>query len=150
MMTKIDDLAFEIEGDKVTLEQDAGCGEVHMVTLHAIHLRHLAESMGMVKTVEASGAELMRDMARYQRALLMLRDQAEHLYSMMVDLVNCGHNDIGVELAKATALADFASHICNEFEDSYSDRKSENEGQPKSAQEKGPAKQQTLALEVRQ
>jgi hypothetical protein len=120
MLTKIDDLAFEVNGDLITLEQDAGCGEVHTVTLHAIHIRHLAEAMGMVKVVTGSSAELLRDLSRYKRALLMLRDQSEHLYSMMVDYAAASHDDIGVELAKTTALADFASHICTEFEGDFS------------------------------
>lgn len=47
-MIKIQDIAFEIDGDLVNIEQDAGCGEVHYVQLHRLHLQHLAEKMGMV------------------------------------------------------------------------------------------------------
>lgn len=37
-MTKIPDIAFEINGDLINIEQDAGCGETHLVQLHKLHL----------------------------------------------------------------------------------------------------------------
>lgn len=44
-MTKIYDLAFEIDGDQINLEQDAGCGEVYRITLHRMHLHHLVAQL---------------------------------------------------------------------------------------------------------
>jgi hypothetical protein len=158
MLTKIDDLAFEIEGDVITLEQDAGCGEVHTVNLHAIHLRHFAECLGMVKEVTGNSAELLRDIKRYQRALLMLRGQSQHLYTMMVDLADSIRDDVGVEVAKATALADFAAHICIEFEGDFSSYRETPPAEaanaptaPQKCSPKGKAlKQVALGLEVAQ
>lgn len=47
-MEKIYDLAFEIEGENIRLEQDAGIGEIHVIDLHMIHLRLLAERAGLL------------------------------------------------------------------------------------------------------
>lgn len=63
MMTQIPDIAFEIDGDLVRIEQSAGCGEVTSVDLHRLHLRHLAELLGSAR----SGLEY-----RVERALLRL------------------------------------------------------------------------------
>lgn len=45
-MTKIPDIAFEIDGEFINLEQDIGCGEVHSVQLHRLHLQHIAGQLG--------------------------------------------------------------------------------------------------------
>jgi hypothetical protein len=50
-MTKIFDLNFEIDGDNIRLEQDAGIGEVHTVDLHLCQLRLLAERTGLLSPV---------------------------------------------------------------------------------------------------
>ena len=47
-MEKIYDIAYEIDGDTINLEQDIGHGEVHSVALHRIHLQLLAEKMGLL------------------------------------------------------------------------------------------------------
>lgn len=63
MMTQIPDIAFEIDGDLVRIEQSAGCGEVTSVDLHRLHLHHLAELLGSAR----SSPEY-----RVERALLRL------------------------------------------------------------------------------
>jgi len=52
-MTKIFDLNFEIDGDNIRLEQDAGIGEVHTVDLHLCQLRLLAERTGLLSPAPA-------------------------------------------------------------------------------------------------
>lgn len=48
-MSKIWDLSYEVDGDSIYLEQDAGIGEVHRMELHSIHLRLLATEAGLLK-----------------------------------------------------------------------------------------------------
>jgi len=46
-MNHIPDLAFKIEGDLITLEQNDGNGNVDRIVLHRLHLRHLSEKTGI-------------------------------------------------------------------------------------------------------
>lgn len=57
-LTNIPDLAFEIDGDLIRLRQDAGCGEEHIVDLHPLHLRHLAEQAGLLAPSPLLGMSL--------------------------------------------------------------------------------------------
>lgn len=76
--TKIFDVAYEIEGDDITIEQDAGCGEVHRITLHRIHLDQLARQAGLLNTPpSAIGNDLM------SRHLTAIRDRALALYELL-------------------------------------------------------------------
>lgn len=52
MMTNIPDLSFKIDGDLIRLEQNDGSGNVDAITLHRIHLRHLAEECGLRSSTE--------------------------------------------------------------------------------------------------
>lgn len=74
-MTRIDDLAFGIDGDYIDLEQDAGCGEMSMIRLHRIHLAHLAEVAGVV-TTDRCAEQSIRTL---QRRLLTLAREIHSL-----------------------------------------------------------------------
>lgn len=71
MMTQIPDIAFEIDGDLVRIEQSAGCGEVTSVDLHRLHLRHLAELMG---STSGAGYQQERALLRLWGKLFLLAD----------------------------------------------------------------------------
>ncbi|QJW84361.1 hypothetical protein HK414_12990 [Ramlibacter terrae] len=49
MMNKMEELAREVTGDSVMLEQGAGFGEVDRVSLHALQVRLLAAEMGLLE-----------------------------------------------------------------------------------------------------
>lgn len=48
MLTQIPGLDYEVYGDLIHLEQNDGSGNVDAITLHRIHLRHLAEECGLL------------------------------------------------------------------------------------------------------
>jgi hypothetical protein len=113
----------------IRLENES-MGDSYVVDLHPIHLRHLAEKMGLLPALSATDAELLRTergrvaelergMDRYKRALLAVRCRSEQLYNNVFSLSQLGHVDMGVEVAQAAALSDFADHICIEFEDDF-------------------------------
>ena len=54
-LTPIPDIAFRIDddGEFIDLEQDAGIGEVNQITLHRIHLAHIAKAAGLLDTDKA-------------------------------------------------------------------------------------------------
>lgn len=95
-----------------------------------MHLRHIAEKMGLIAETSATDAELLRTergrsadlertLDRYKRALLHVRVRAEQLHNNIVSCSQQGHEDLGIEVAQSAALADFAEHVCIEFEDDF-------------------------------
>ena len=102
-MTKIYDLAFEIDGDQISLEQDVGCGDVHKVILHPIHLRHLAEQL--MPLPEPRTATLERRI-RWLRDRFLEADEA--LPADFVDRVA----DAGFFYEWLTASCEVANEFC--------------------------------------
>lgn len=51
MKEKMFDLSWEITGDHIRLEQDSGIGEVHVIGLHKVQLKLLAEQAGLLNPV---------------------------------------------------------------------------------------------------
>ena len=112
-------LSIEVlEAGIVRLENES-MGDSCVVDVHSIHLRLIAEKMGLVREVSASDAELRRDLSRYKRALLMLWDRAEQLHQNIAGLSRQGHQEMGIEVAQSAALADFFEHICVDFKDDF-------------------------------
>lgn len=111
MFTKIYDISFEISGESVDLEQDAGCGEVHRIVLHAIHVRLLASEMGLMRG-DASAWTLVESL---QRKLSVLRDRCEHLGKWLHQHSDTEHADLSYEQTYAEATADLAREFCREL-----------------------------------
>lgn len=103
----------------IRLENES-MGDSYAVDIHPLHLRLLAEKLGLVREMSASEAEQSRDISRYKRALLMIRDRAEQLHQNIFAMSQRGHEDLGIEVAQSAALADMSESICIEFEDDFS------------------------------
>jgi len=114
MMTKIYDLAFEIEGDEINLEQDVGCGEVHQVTLHRIHLRLLAEKSGLCPSADI---EANRMIARLCRQVRLLAERIDRLDTMFLRVGEKGHEDVSEECAYSGASVELANEFCHDLPD---------------------------------
>jgi len=112
-------LNIEVLADGIIRLENESMGDSYVVDVHPIHLRLMAEKAGLVREVSASDAELLRDLGRYKRALLMLRGRAEQLHQNIFNLSQRGNEDMGVEVAQSAALADVAEYICIEFEDDF-------------------------------
>lgn len=105
---KMYDLGIEFLDDgQINLEQDAGCGEVHRVTLHQVQLRLLAERAGLLEP-----ATLPRG---FQRRIERLRDQMHDLWQLL-DSVPCMPPDSG-----PTDDVIAAGKILDEFDDLLAD-----------------------------
>lgn len=125
-MEKIPDLAFEIDGDSINLEQDAGCGDVDRVTLHRIQLLHLAQRMGLVQEMSASEAdnlrtpgEMARELDSMKRNLLRVRAHALELQSDFRNHADWRHADLTDEMWQINGLVDLLDMACDGFEDDY-------------------------------
>lgn len=118
-----------LENGLIRLENES-MGDTYAVDVHPVQLRHIAEKMGLVAETSATDAELLRTecgraaeleraVDRYKRALLHIRVRAEQLHNNIVSCSQRGHEDLGIEVAQSAALADFAEHVCIEFEDDF-------------------------------
>jgi len=118
-----------LENGCIRLENES-MGDSYTVGIHPVHLRHIAEKLGLITETTATDAELLRterrqvadlkrDMDRYKRALLAIRERSEQLYDNIHRRSLEDDTDLGIEVAQAAALSDFSEHICVEFEDDF-------------------------------
>lgn len=115
MLTKIFDIAYEIDGDMIDLEQDMGCGEVHRVTLHRIHLRHLVEQAGLEPASSATDA---RTIAGLSRQVRLLADRIDKLDTMMLRIGEKGHECVDEECAYSAASVELAQEFVDQLPES--------------------------------
>jgi hypothetical protein len=109
MLEKIYDVAFGIDGDTIDLEQDMGCGEVHRITLHHIHLRHLAEQAGLI--AGSAHAEPDAVVARLVRQLRLLHTRIKHLDECLWAVAGNGREDLDHECNFSGATLDLADEF---------------------------------------
>lgn len=110
MLTKIYDLAYEVDEDgSVNVEQDAGFGEVSRITLHPIHVRLLAEQVGLL--APSSNIEADRTIARLTRQMRILFDRIDRLDDWLNAAAQRGHEDLEMETTYSFATWELA----NEF-----------------------------------
>lgn len=115
MYTKIYDIAYEINGDEINLEQESGCGETSMLTLHRWQLAPIAELMGIVKA--APDGESQKTIATLTRRLNLLRDRIDFLADWLANNSDHEHADLDYETTYARATSDIAEEFCADLMD---------------------------------
>ena len=134
-------LNIEVLPDGLIRIENKSMGDSYTVDVHQVQLRHIAGKMGLVAEMTATDAELLRTergrvadlestLTRYKRALLHFRVRAEQLHDNIFNCSQRGHEDLDVEVAQSAALADFAEHICIEFEDEFTAERASNNPEP--------------------
>lgn len=113
MMTKIYDLAYEVNGDTINLEQDSGCGEVSRIDLHPIHLRLLAEEAGIL--APSSNIEADRTIARLCRQMRVLFQRIDQLDDWLNQSAQRGHEDLDMETNYSFATWELANEFITEL-----------------------------------
>lgn len=113
MYTKIYDIAYEIDGDQINLEQESGCGEVSLLTLHRWQLAPLAELMGIVKAMPDGKSQ--KTITTLTRRLNLLRDRIDFLADYLANHSDSKHADLSYEQTYARASADIAAEYCAEL-----------------------------------
>jgi hypothetical protein len=117
------------EDGTITLEQD-WLGNVDRVAIHPVHIRHLAERLGMVREVSASDAELLRTERGHVAALRQENDRLkrqhlrlrEHMLSLQIDFAEHAdhrHADLTKEMWRINAVVDLMDLVCSDFADDY-------------------------------
>ena len=119
MNDNISELKFEMMNDGqddrlILLEQDS-CGNIDRVAIHPIHLRYMAEKMGMVESSDPTAAKTI---ATLQRRMVALRDRIESLADWMATYSDHKHADLSHETTQLDAMADLAREWCHDFEES--------------------------------
>lgn len=113
MLTKIDGLAYEVNGDSVLIEQDDQCGNVDRVFLHRVVLAHLSGEMGIFTKREDSPVH--RELRTLRRRLRVAAERAGRLDCM---LQQCGsHEDLSLEQALSSATAGLLDDWMQELDD---------------------------------
>ena len=93
----------DAEGRAVLLKQEFG-GNVHQVELQELHVRWLAQQLGILETCSL------------QRALGRSLEMAGNLRRLLQITSDLGHEDLDIELAHAVELVGFLEFICEGFQ----------------------------------
>jgi hypothetical protein len=111
--TKILDMAYEVNGDHITIEQDAGCGEIDTVSLHAIHVRLIAGEMGMLRGTpdESQRVEAL------QRRLHVLRDRIQELDELLWSVPCFPPGEVTHDCRMSEMLMELANEFCADVPD---------------------------------
>ena len=105
----------DVQGDGlIFLEQDS-CGNIDRVAIHPIHLRYMAEKMGLVESSDPTAAKTI---ATLQRRMVALRDRIGSLADWMARYSDHKHADLSHETTQLDAIEDLAREWCHDFEES--------------------------------
>ncbi|MGJ7529182.1 hypothetical protein [Variovorax sp. GB1P17] len=98
--------------DKSDSQQD------YSVDLHPIHLRLVAEKLGLVRDMSATEADALRVVDRLGRRLRLLQERIDHLDNYLVTCSDHGHADLTYEMAFSAATLDLVTEFCRELDES--------------------------------
>jgi len=110
---KIEFMADDTGDGLILLEQDS-CGNIDRVAIHPIHLRYMAEKMGLIETSDPTAHKTI---ATLTRRLLLLRDRIGNLHNYLVNHSDHRHADLSYEVTYATACIDLAEEFCAELDE---------------------------------
>lgn len=72
-------LNIEVLSNGMVRLENESMGESYAVDIHLIQLRHIAETVGLVRKMSAAEADTMRAVIELRRRLLALKDRIDHL-----------------------------------------------------------------------
>lgn len=102
-------------GDGLIMLTQDNCGNVDSVAIHPLHLRYMAEKMGLI---ESSDPKAQKTIATLTRQLLALRERIDHLADWLANHSDHKHADLSYEMTYATATADIAEAFCYDLSES--------------------------------
>jgi len=102
-----------LDNGNIRLENES-MGDCYAVDIHPMHLRHMAEKMGLVET---SDPQAQKTIAMLTRRLLVLRDRIDLLHNYLLNHSDHKHADLSYELTYATATTDLAEEFCAELDE---------------------------------
>lgn len=98
---------IEADGDEILIEQDLG-GDIHRVSLHSLHVRYMAEQLGLVATSDPTATQRIDALSRRLR---VLRDRLDRLTDYLLNHSDHAHADLDWEVTYCTATLDIADEF---------------------------------------
>jgi|JI6StandDraft_1071083.scaffolds.fasta_scaffold280570_1 hypothetical protein len=108
-------LNIEVLSNGMVRLENESMGESYAVDIHLIQLRHIAETVGLVRKMSAAEADTMRAVIELRRRLLALKDRIDHLGEYLALHSDHRHADLSYETNYATATADICDAYCADF-----------------------------------
>lgn len=117
MTETIPHLNIEILESGIVRLENESMGDSYVVDLHPIHLRYIAEKMGLVREMSASEADALRMAEKLARRLRLLRQRIEQLQKWLADAPDIENADITTEYWFNDATLDLASEFVREIDE---------------------------------
>jgi hypothetical protein len=112
------DLKIELmtggESDGLILLEQSNGGNIDRVAIHPIHVRYLAEKMGLIETSDPTARKTI---AALTRRLLALEGRIVHMAYWLTNHSDSKHADLSYEQTYAMATADIAEEFCADLVD---------------------------------
>lgn len=113
-------------GKLILLEQDSN-GNTDRVAIHPIHLRYIAEKLGLVATSDPTA---QKTIATLTRRLLVLRSRIAYLDDWLHTYSDSKHADLSYEQTYAEATTDIADEFCADLDGQAGDALNEPDRLP--------------------
>ncbi|OAK55011.1 hypothetical protein A3K87_04220 [Variovorax paradoxus] len=126
MNTEFPQLKIErLDNGLIRLEDDSAL-EACVLLVHPLQVRHMAESLGLVREMSASDADTLAEVRRQhadavrlvlalKRRLLVLKERVHHLGISLTTAAE--HTDLDYELVHVTATAEICDEFCADLDD---------------------------------
>lgn len=101
-----------LDNGNIRLENES-MGDSYAVDIHPMHLRHIAEKMGLV---ESGDPQAQKTIAMLTRRLESLSDRVHFLADYLANHSDHKHADLDYETTYARATSDIAYEFCAELE----------------------------------
>ena len=128
---KFPDLKIELmtggESDSLILLEQSNGGNIDRVAIHPLHVRHMAEKMGLTETSDPTARKTI---ATLTRRLLALEARIVHMAYWLTNHSDSKHADLSYEQEYALATSDIAAEFCAELESDLNDVDDLPETQP--------------------
>jgi hypothetical protein len=106
------ELMTEGESDGLILLEQSSGGNIDRVAVHPIHIRHMAEKMGLIETNDPTARKTIAILAR---RMLALNDRIIHMAYWLTNHSDSKHADLSYEQEYALATSDIAAEFCAEL-----------------------------------
>ena len=102
----------------VRLENESMNGDCFAVELHPMHLRYIAEKLGLVREMSASEADALRMVDKLARRLKLLAERIDRLDDYLLNCSDHKHADLEWEVQYSRATCELSDEFVRELAES--------------------------------
>jgi hypothetical protein len=118
-----------LDDGNLRLENES-MGDSYVVDIHPLHLRYMAEKLGLVREVSASEADALRTVTTLKRRLRVLLDRINHLDDWLHQHSDTAHADLSYEQTYSMATWELASEFCADLDQPAEETQTKPAGNP--------------------